>query len=166
MCRPDSGPFRRLQNARFLNAAAGVLAAGLVVLATVQPSWFGDFYWLGDLYVGLFAALLILACASPSQPNRLGAVVRGLESRPMMTLGAFSYSLYLVHFPVLIKLQDILHKHGASHLAQFAGLLCVGVPLCLVLAYLFHLAFERPFMPGHPKTERQAEAAALVSPAP
>ena len=166
LCRPDSGPFRLLHNAHFLNTAAGVLAAGLVVLATVQPSWFDDFYWLGDLYIGLFAALLILACAHPSKPNSLNTIVQGLESRPLMTLGAFSYSLYLVHFPVLIKMQDILHKHGASHLAQFAVLLCVGAPLCLGLAYLFHLAFERPFMPGHPKTERQAEAAALVSPAP
>lgn len=166
LCRPDSGPFRLLHNARFLSVSSGILAAGLVVLATVQPRWFGDFYWLGDLYIGLFAALLILACAQASKPNALTAVVRGLESRPLMTLGAFSYSLYLVHFPILIKLQDILHKHGASHLVQFFVLLCIGAPLCLGLAYLFHLAFERPFMPGHPKTERQAEAAALVSPAP
>ena len=150
---------------RPLNTAAGILAAGLIVLATTQPPWFGDFYWRGDLYIGLFAALLILACAHPFKPNALAAV-RGLEIRPLMTLGAFSDSLYLVHFPVLIKMQDILHKHGASHLAQFAALLCVGAPLCLRLAYLFHLAFERPFMPGHSKTERQAEAAALTSPAP
>ena len=166
LCQTAGGPFRLLQNARFLNIAVGVLAAGLVVLATVQPSWFGYSSWLGDLYIGLLAALLILACAHPAKPNRLAAVVRALESRPMMTLGAFSYSLYLVHFPILIKMQDILHKHGASHLVQFFALLCVGAPLCLGLAYLFHLAFERPFMPGHPKTERQAEAAALVSPAP
>ena len=84
----------------------------------------------------------------------------------MMTLGAFSYSLYLVHFPLLIKMEDILNKHGLSNLLQFFVLLFVGGPLCLGAAYLFHLAFERPFMPGHPKTERQAEAAALVSPAP
>ncbi len=166
LCRPGSGPFRRLQDARFLSVSSGLLAAGLVVLATVQPAWFGSFYWLGDLYIGLFAALLILACAQPAKPDALHTVVRGLESRPLMTLGAFSYSLYLVHFPVLIKMQDILHKHGASHLIQFCVLLCVGAPLCLGLAYLFHLAFERPFMPGHPKTERQAETAALVSPAP
>ena len=166
LCRPDSGTFRLLQDTRFLTVSSGVLAAGLVALATTQPSWFGGFYWLGDLYIGLFAALLILACAHPSKPNLLNAVVRGLESRPLMTLGAFSYSLYLVHFPVLIKLQGILHNHGASHLVQFFALLCIGAPLCLGLAYLFHLAFERPFMPGHPKTERQAEAAALVSPAP
>ncbi len=166
LCCPNSGPFRRLQDTRFLSLSSGLLAAGLVVLATVQPSWFSSFNWLGDLYIGLFAALLILACAHLSKPNSLNMVVRGLESRPLMTLGAFSYSLYLVHFPVLIKMQDILHKHGASHLAQFFALLCVGVPLCLGLAYLFHLAFERPFMPGHPKTERQAEAAALISPAP
>lgn len=166
LCRPDSSPFRRLHNARFLSVSSGILAAGLVVMATVQPSWFSRFPWLGDFYVGLFAALLILACAHPARPARLSKIVRGLESRPLMTLGAFSYSLYLVHMPLLIKMQDFLHKHGASPLAQFCVLLCLGVPLCLGLAYLFHLAFERPFMPGHPKTERQAEAAALVSPAP
>ena len=163
LCRPNS---TRLNSTRFLNISVGVLAAGLVVLATVQPSWFGDFYWLGDTYIGVLAVLLILACAHSSKPAWLQAGVQALESRPLMTLGAFSYSLYLVHFPILIKMQDIVHKHGASHLLQFFALLGVGAPLCLGLAYLFHLAFERPFMPGHPKTERQAEAAALVSPAP
>ena len=41
--------------------------------------------------------------------------------------------------------------------------------LVLPFAYLFHLAFERPFMskPGTKiKTEAQAEAAAITSPAP
>ncbi len=167
LCGPDSPAGRRLKDARFLNSSVGILAAGLVVLATVQPPWFQSFYWVGDTYVGLLAVLFILACAAPDQSGWLRKTgVRVLESRPMMTLGAFSYSLYLVHFPILIKMQDILHKHGTPHLAQFFLLLFVGAPLCLGLAYLFHLAFERPFMPGHPKTERQAETAALVSPAP
>jgi len=166
LSRPDAKS-QILRNTRFLNASVGVLAAGLVGLATMQPSWFTGMYWLGDTYIGILAALLILACATPTAPGWLQTSgVRVLESRSLMTLGAFSYSLYLVHFPILIKLQDIVHKHGASHLAQFFALLLLGVPLCLGLAYVFHLAFERPFMPGHPKTERQAEAAALVSPAP
>ena len=166
LSRPDAKS-RILRNTRFLNLSVGVLALGLVGLATVQPPWFAGMYWLGDTYIGILAALLILACATPTAPGWLQTSgVRTLESRRLMTLGAFSYSLYLVHFPILIKLQDIAHKHGASHLVQFFALLFVGVPLCLGLAYVFHLAFERPFMPGHPKTERQAEAAALVSPAP
>lgn len=164
-CSPECGP-RLFRSPRFLGAAAGALAAAVVVLAIWQPAWFAGFFWLGDTLIGAWAALLILACAHAERPPRLQAVVRGLESRPMMILGAFSYSLYLVHFPLLIKMEGILSSRHVSHLAQFFVLFFAGAPVCLGAAYLFHLAFERPFMPGRPQTERQAEAAALVSPAP
>ena len=168
LCSGDD-QYKLFKSPRVLRLSAGVLAAAVVVLAVWQPYWFSAFYWLGDTLIGAWAALFILACAGlPKQPKStlLRTAVRSLESRSLMTLGAFSYSLYLVHFPLLIKMQEILHKHQFSHLTQFFVLLLAGTPLCLGAAYVFHLAFERPFMPGHPKTERQAEAAALVSPAP
>ena len=81
-------------------------------------------------------------------------------------MGVFSYSLYLVHAPVLALVHDALGLLHLTNLALLAGVFVLGVGGALLLSYLFHRVFERPFMPGHPRTERQAEQAAIVSPAP
>ena len=84
----------------------------------------------------------------------------------MVWLGAFSYSLYLIHYPIVAASDFALRRTGLNPAIQFAVLLGVGIPLCILCAYSFHLVFERPFMSGHPKTDRQAAQSANVSPAP
>lgn len=160
--------FRFVKNRIFLNTALIVIAATLCTLGIFRPQWIDtDFWWLGDQLVGAFAALFILSSVDQLKPGGLQKLaVKGLEARGTMALGAFSYSLYLIHFPILSKIAHILAQHHRSPDAQFAFLLVIGIPVCVIAAYVFHLAFERPFMPGRPKTERQAEIAALVSPAP
>ncbi len=145
--------YRLMKRADLQNAALCVLAGGLIIVALARPQWLApDFYWIVDTHIGALTALLILACANKSNRGWLHKkVVEGLESRSMMRLGAFSYSLYLVHYPLLRKIRDILVQSHFSHSAQYVILLVVGTPVCLVAAYLFHLAFERPFMPGRPK---------------
>lgn len=166
LCSQDHQyPF--MKNALLQRSFVSVTSVVLLMLTFVRPHWVWDYEWIFDPIVGAVTIVSILLCTNRVQAGKLERViVKGLESRPAMTLGAFSYSLYLIHYPVIQKMQDILHRHHVSHYAQFALLLLVGIPVCLALAYLFHVAFERPFMPGHPKTERQAEAAAIISPAP
>jgi peptidoglycan/LPS O-acetylase OafA/YrhL len=76
-----------------------------------------------------------------------GAVARLLRWKPFRTLGLFSYSLYLVHMPMLrvfeILAQRITRLQG---LAWFTTLELIGVPLCVAATYLFFLAFEKPFL--------------------
>ena len=167
LCSPTDR-YCLIKKAILQNIVICCIAGGMLILMFLHPQWLGDtYYWISDPLAGALAALFILACATQARSNWLfKAIVKGLESRKTMTLGAFSYSLYLIHSPILKKIHDILHPHHFSHYFQFALLLLVGVPVCLVGAYLFHIAFERPFMPGRPKTDRNAEVAALISPAP
>lgn len=76
-------------------------------------------------------------------------------------LGTCSYSVYLVHSPILILIQSLVSPHIA---------VVITLPIVLGAGYLFHLVFERPFMskPGKPapQTKREAEVAAAVNPAP
>ena len=118
-----------------------------------------------DFFAGLFAACLLVAA------SRGGVLQRALSGRPLVFTGSFAYSLYLIHFP-LVQMEWLyvirpLHLGPAFSLALHWLL---GIPLCVLAAYGFHLAFERPFMskPGQPapRTEREAEAAAIDSPAP
>ena len=59
----------------------------------------------------------------------------------------FSYSLYLVHAPVLETMQRfVIHPLGATGLANFALLLVIALPVVLLAAYGFFRVFERPFL--------------------
>lgn len=150
----------------------GIFIGLMVVLSvtgTLAGGWFRDNAWFVDPIFGLAAVCLIIHCAktlfqSEADPSDYLLIV--LRSRYIVGLGAFSYSLYLIHYP-LIDLVPTLYRHFAlSSTSQIALTFGVCVPIITGLAYLFHLAFERPFMPGRPRNIRKAETAAAMSPAP
>ncbi|MGI4790213.1 MAG: acyltransferase family protein [Janthinobacterium lividum] len=116
-----------------------------------------------DILAGITTACLIAALRDYKS-------VFILSSKVCVRLGAFSYSLYLVHFPVLLAASSILLPIHLNRWQFFVRLMLLGVPASLAISYLFHLVFERPFMNSKPgvkiKTEAQAEIAAIESPAP
>lgn len=113
-----------------------------------------------QLWGVIFAALLVLLCRVPDAYFERRPLLKGLT-----WLGAISYSVYLIHQPLIwIISAHRLHFPSTPQGYFEAGLL--RLPLLIFLGYLFHLLFERPFMPGRPRTERQAEIAAAISPAP
>jgi peptidoglycan/LPS O-acetylase OafA/YrhL len=113
-----------------------------------------------DALVGVWALCLIHYCALSSSgaaegTGGAGATVRRfLGSRVPVLLGAFSYSLYLLHNLVLLYVSPGL----SGTLSRLAAPLSLPAPLLfgvngalnlgavLALSYLFHLAFERPFL--------------------
>lgn len=137
-------------------------AAGVVVLCTTAGrSWaLVRHPALADLAVGA-VTLCAVVSSSRGGPSLLRRI---LASRCPRTLGAFSYSLYLVHAPLLqVEWQYGLGSPAGSPGLAFALLVLVGVPLVLAAAYGFHVLFERPFL-SHPARGR-AEAG-LPQPAP
>ena len=60
-------------------------------------------------------------------------------------LGLFSYSVYLIHLPLVMVLGEFA-MHHLSNTQNVLFQLFLVVPLMLGLGYLFHLLFERPFM--------------------
>jgi peptidoglycan/LPS O-acetylase OafA/YrhL len=75
-------------------------------------------------------------------------MLRLLKSRPLVLVGTFSYSLYLIHAPALWVLFPVIHTLRLSDNAAFLFRLAVGTPFALLLAYLFFLIVERPFLIG------------------
>jgi GT2 family glycosyltransferase/peptidoglycan/LPS O-acetylase OafA/YrhL len=126
-----------------------------------------------DLVVGASAVCLIVA--SCLGEGRIRSV---LSWRPLVLVGGFSYSLYLIHAPLLqVVWQYGLHPLGLGASATFALLALVGVPAIVGASYLFFLAFELPFLsPAHrarlgirrPATlkRRETVTAAMPLPAP
>ena len=135
----------RAQALRRPLAAVALLALGsFLALALTQGSeWVvARFFWM-DLLFGLgVASLLAVIHAGGAVPAR-----RVLASRPALWLGLFSYSIYLIHDPIISVLDK--YAFGPMHLsplATFGVSLALGLPVILALCYGFHLLFEAPFL--------------------
>ena len=121
------------------------LAAATPVFATIW--WQGSVWTLGhlfwvDLALGPAVACLLAGLAS----GRPAPLLRVLDSRPIRTLGLSSYSLYLVHGPIVIvvyeKFVSPRFHHGAL---SFLVTVVLVVPLTIAFARLFAAVFETPF---------------------
>jgi peptidoglycan/LPS O-acetylase OafA/YrhL len=128
---------------------AGVFAAGLLL------SRYGvvkEYRWLTDFFVGLAAASMIVACTKritdhAGEPYPI--LLKVFNHRWAVALGVFSYSLYLVHYPLLALSNSVMSGFHIAPKINFLISFGIIVPLIVAAAYLFHLLFERPFMPGH-----------------
>ena len=105
----------------------------------------------------IYAALLLVA----SRPRTF--IHRILSHRRLVSLGIFSYSVYLIHQPLVIQFNR-LASHHLSHNAMIAFQFCLLIPTMIGVGYLFHLLFERPFL-NAPRTA-SAEPSFGLAPAP
>jgi peptidoglycan/LPS O-acetylase OafA/YrhL len=104
-----------------------------------------------ELPLGLFVGCLLVAASRPERSIRLRAF---LGLRPLTFVGLFSYSLYLIHAPLLqAEWQYGLRPLHLASALTLTLLTVIGVPLVLAVAYVFFRFCERPFM------SRQREAA-------
>ncbi|WP_433292444.1 acyltransferase family protein [Actinoplanes sp. CA-030573] len=141
--------------------AAGVVAAGrsfhrvpwalLAVLAAAPVGylvlhqgsrWMVHHYYWVDLAVAPAMTMLLLAVVS----GRPAALIRLLDSRPLKRLGSFSYSLYLIHLPivVVITLKLAIPRLGRG-MTSFTVTTLLAGGLSLAGAWLFAKLFEAPF---------------------
>src|SRR5438270_12736007 len=67
---------------------------------------------------------------------RRPALLRVFNSRGAVTFGAFSYSLYLMHFPSLLKVYPLMQT--LSPVSEFIFRVVVCIPWILVVSYYFH----------------------------
>jgi peptidoglycan/LPS O-acetylase OafA/YrhL len=133
----------------------GMIAAEIGFGRRLRPAWEMSFFWMSiltggcllvllcytgiffrddyryvpllDLFAGATAAGLLAGMAT----GRYVLLRRLLEWKPLVRIGIFSYSLYLIHAPLL----------------EVAGVLCfVAEPVIVLAAFLFFLVCERPFM--------------------
>ncbi len=136
--------FVRLRGSRWWS----VLAACLLLLTTSLAARWGvavgvtRFHYLDGLVGAMAMATLIHASSWPK--SRL---TRFLSRRSLVFVGTFSYSLYLVHAPLLQLLwQYVLHPLNLTASEMFLALVTFGLVTVLLSAYLFFRVFEEPFM--------------------
>jgi peptidoglycan/LPS O-acetylase OafA/YrhL len=89
--------------------------------------------------VAAFSVLLLAMDAD-------GTVSRFLSTPRLVKIGVFSYSLYLVHAPLVHLTWFALQPLHLSQDVLFLVLVGAGIPLIILASYGFHVLFERPFM--------------------
>ena len=138
------GGDRAAKSRRPLTAVTLLALGSFVLLAAIQGSeWVvARFFWM-DLLFGLgVASLLALMHAGALAPTR-----RMLASPVALWLGLFSYSIYLMHAPVVGVLQKyVFGPMDLPPVASFGVTVGLGVPVILAFTYGFHRVFEAPFL--------------------
>lgn len=140
-----AGAARFSGRTRFLPWHWLALLAGvpiLVTLVVLGPLWWDTHLFWIDLISGPAAALLLAAVATRSAP----LLVRVLDLRPLRALGLFSYSLYLIHAPLVVSINEkIVRGRVAEGLPTLAVTMALAVPTAIGVAWLFSKVFETPF---------------------
>ena len=122
--------------------AAGAAVPPLVLIALLGSTWTVEHYFWVDLAVTPSIALL-LAAIGAGRARRLGAA---LDVRPIRSLGGFSYSLYLVHAPIVVAVSALLVRpRTGSGVDALVAMLVLALPLALVVSRLFAAVFDLPF---------------------
>jgi peptidoglycan/LPS O-acetylase OafA/YrhL len=88
------------------------------------------------LFGGIFFLLLCIVLSGGN------LIARVLSWRPLVTLGVMSYSIYLVHQPIVVSLAYLLHQTGASPRLVFVEIVLL-IPAILGVAWLLFITVER-----------------------
>jgi peptidoglycan/LPS O-acetylase OafA/YrhL len=122
---------------------AALAALPLVVLIVRNGSVWAvrQYFWI-DLAIGPAFAMFLAAVVT----GRPTALLWLLRTRPVRRLGSFSYSLYLVHLPiVIVVIRTVVVPHGLSGQPAFWLTVAIAAPGGLLAAWLFASVFEIPF---------------------
>ncbi|MGV3246835.1 acyltransferase family protein [Rothia sp. 11254D007CT] len=163
---------------RLWEFAAGTLLA-MLVLAWRVPSWLKvPMGWLGVIglvtcgwllpverafpgYLALWPLLSgAFVIAAGQTGSRLGAD-RLLSAKPLQKMGAISYCLYLVHWPILILYTTAIGEPKAGWLDGTLVILS-----SIAVAWLLHNVVEKPLRAWEKKPSRRALRHAKRSEAP
>jgi peptidoglycan/LPS O-acetylase OafA/YrhL len=127
---------------RYTMLAALGAVPPLVLVVTAGSVWSIEHIFWVDLAVTVPVAFLLVALRNAEAP-RLG---RLLDIRPVRALGGYSYSLYLVHAPIVVAVGTLLvEPRFGTGLDALLVMLLVALPLSLAWARLFAGVFDLPF---------------------
>jgi peptidoglycan/LPS O-acetylase OafA/YrhL len=122
--------------------ALGLVLPVLVMVGARGSVWTIDHLFWVDLALGPAVGCLLVAVAS----GRPAPFVGVLDSRPLRSLGSFSYSLYLTHAPIVIAMYyGLVRGRVPLGVPTFVVLVAVVVPVTIVFARVFAAMFELPF---------------------
>jgi len=130
----------------------GLVIASMLIIAggaAVAP-W--SLTWVAESAVGAACAIVLVLLARQSLAGRPGHLRGVLESWPLLGIGKWSYSLYLVHSPILALGNLLLLPIHLPVLVHFAVMTFAVLPAACAVSYGFYLIVERHFLTSHQKS--------------
>jgi peptidoglycan/LPS O-acetylase OafA/YrhL len=106
--------------------------------------------WLSETGLGIVIALTLVWLGQRSISGMGSWLHTILESRPLVWMGLWSYSLYLIHSPLLgLGNLILLDSFDLTTVQQAVAMVAVVLPSALAVAYVFHRLVERRFLTSH-----------------
>jgi peptidoglycan/LPS O-acetylase OafA/YrhL len=143
--RPDALRYGREHAGRILAAAFGALALGASVSGGYSLESVATYTVCYTSIALAAAAILLVILAQPA--GRAAAVARLLSSRPLRSVGRYSYAMYLFHFPLTLLLNERvrawLPPDGQLPPALYAVII---TGLCWLLGFASYHGIERHFL--------------------
>jgi peptidoglycan/LPS O-acetylase OafA/YrhL len=122
-----------------------LILLSIVLAALIFLKWSGELMFKLDFLVGAASALLIAYFASSKQREGRSTGLSVLEWKPLVTLGTFSYSFYLIHAPILyVPVTFLLRAHADAAVGAITLLLTIVA--IIFTARLFYKYIELPSM--------------------
>ena len=118
-----------------------------------------------DFVIGLATAAFLVSCTQALQKDRRLRAERWLSWKPLVAIGGFSYSFYLLHMPLVIALAWASQLYLPRSLA-YVFCIFAGFPLIAAVSYAFYLAFERPFLAPQRSNPQNQAALSPLPPTP
>jgi peptidoglycan/LPS O-acetylase OafA/YrhL len=136
-------------------ASNGWLVGGLVllvvaILAASKPLKLSLTFT--EVMVGLaVSAVIVYYTLKEHAMQGRPLLLRFLNGKVAVGLGAFSYSIYLIHSPVLAAINLYTLNLQMTDNVRLLFMLLVAVPVSVLIAYVFYLLVERRFLNMPPK---------------
>lgn len=147
-------------------AGAGIFALAAVWMVIDPPTELMH-QITTDTLAGLGIALGLISMGHAAREGRMTIGRRVFEWRPLVKIGLWSYSIYLIHSPILGALNIYLIRFDLSTRINWLVLVFVGIPIALAISYLFYLLVEKHFITSHQKralADKPSERASVVVP--
>jgi peptidoglycan/LPS O-acetylase OafA/YrhL len=152
--------YRPLRTAIPWNAVALVLgAAGVYLMLPNFGALLPQSPW-PDICIGGGLAAVMIGASNAARAGRRAWITTMFEWKPLLVLGSFSYSLYLIHDPILWVATNTFADMSAG--VRVGLMFGVFIPCIIGLAYVFYRCFELPYM----SRDRKYAEAHLVSTLP
>jgi peptidoglycan/LPS O-acetylase OafA/YrhL len=154
--------------ARFSPKSSALLGAGSLlffVAAIASTAAWGKFNVLADPLFGAAFFLTLLTAAAGAHVGR-SPFARVLCWKPLCGLGLISYSLYLLHSPIIRWMIELARPFVSEPVQLFLLTIIIGAPLIVGLSFVFFLVFEKPFLNAPKKQNRPPAARAQLQPVP